>query len=349
MQSIPSALSQLGWDAPFAATFAASAPSTSTPARVAMVSSQRLAVIDESGQREVAIAGALRAAPPEGGVTTGDWVAVDEAAVAVAVLPRRSVLMRRTAGGAATAQAVAANLDIVFIAVPLGLPVGARRLERSLAIAWSSGARPVVLLTKADLSDDLPRDLDVARAVAARAEVIAVSVGGLGLDDVRACQSAGETGAIIGPSGAGKSTLLNELRGDRRLATAAVRADGRGRHTTTHRELIVLPGGALLIDTPGMREMGVWDAQAGIDTVFGDVADLALRCRFSDCAHRGEPGCAVRDAAAADPSVLDRLASMRKLEREQRHLEEQVDARLRAGSRRERKREARALRNQPRQ
>jgi ribosome small subunit-dependent GTPase A len=346
VHSIPPSLSRLGWDGSFAAAFTAVAPPTATPARVAMVSSQRLSVIAESGQRQVAIAGGVRIAPPEGGVTTGDWVAVDDV-LAVAVLPRRSVLLRRSAGGAATAQAVAANVDTIFIAVPLGFPVGVRRLERSLAMAWSSGARPVVLLTKADLSDDLGGDLDAARAVAAGAEVVAVSTHGLGLDAVRACQSPGQTGAIVGPSGAGKSTLVNELRGDQRLATAAIRADGRGRHTTTHRELIELPGGALLIDTPGMREMGVWDAQAGIDTVFGDVADLALHCRFSDCTHEAEPGCAVRAAAAADPSILDRLGSMRKLEREQRHLDEQVDARLRSDSRRERRRTARALRTQP--
>ncbi len=345
MQTINPALSRLGWDDSFAAAFAALAAPSSAPARVAMVSSQRLSVVGGWGPREVALASGVRSAPPEGGVTTGDWVAVDDL-MAVAVLPRRSVLLRRSAGVAATAQAVAANVDTVFIAVPLGLPVGVRRLERSLAIAWSSGARPVVLLTKSDLSDDLSRDLDAARAAAGGVDVIAVSVDGSGLDAVRACQSAGQTGAIVGPSGAGKSTLVNELRGDQRLATAAIRADGRGRHTTTHRELIELPGGALLIDTPGMREMGVWDAQEGIDTVFSDVVELALRCRFSDCAHQGEPGCAVRDAAAAEPSILERLAAMRKLEREQRHLDEQVDGRLRADSRRQRKRMARAIRNQ---
>ncbi len=346
MQIDPHGLSRLGWDSSFAAVFTAAAPASTRPARVATVSSQRLTVISQRGQCDVAVSGAIRAAPPEGGVTTGDWVAVDDD-MALLVLPRRSVLLRRSAGGTATAQAVAANVDTVFIAVPLGIPVNVRRLERGLAMGWSSGARPVVLLTKADLSLDLSGDIATARAVAGRAEVIAVSTQGRGLAALRASQSQGQTGAIVGPSGAGKSTLINALRADHRLATAPIRADGRGRHTTTHRELVELPGGALLIDTPGMREMGVWDAQAGIDTVFGDVADLALRCRFSDCLHRGEPGCAVRAAAVADPSLLDRLAAMRKLEREQRRLDEQVDARLRNESRRERRRTARALRSRP--
>jgi ribosome small subunit-dependent GTPase A len=341
-----SALSRLGWDGSLIAAFTSVASSSSAPARVALVSSQRLLVVGESGQREVAVSGGVRAEPPEGGITTGDWVAVDDLMV-VAVLPRRSVLLRRSAGNVAASQAVAANVDTVFVAVPLGGRVGVRRLERSLAIAWSSGARPVVLLTKADLSDDLDGDLAAARAVAAGAEVIAVGPAGLGLPEVRACQLPAQTGAIVGPSGAGKTTLVNALRGDERLATAPVRADGRGRHTTTHRELLELPGGALLIDTPGMREMGVWDAQSGIDAVFGDVAELALRCRFSDCAHAGEPGCAVQAAAREDPALLDRVASMRKLEREQRHLDEQVDAHLRADSRRQRQRTARALRSQP--
>jgi ribosome biogenesis GTPase / thiamine phosphate phosphatase len=220
-------------------------------------------------------------------------------------------------------------------------------LERSLAIAWSSGARPVVLLTKSDLSVDLGRDLESAATVAGGSEVIAVCAAGPGLAEVRSCLPAAHTGAIVGPSGAGKSTLINALCGASRLATAAVRDDGRGRHTTSNRELVELPGGGLLIDTPGMREMGVWDAQVGIDAVFADVGELASRCRFSDCSHDREPGCAVRDAATGDPAILDRLASLRKLEREQRFQDLQVDARLRAEARREHRRWARAVRSQP--
>jgi ribosome biogenesis GTPase / thiamine phosphate phosphatase len=168
-----SVLSRLGWDEPFATAFDAMAPPSTVPARVVSVASRSVTVLAEDGQRDAVYSGRLRAAPPPGGVTTGDWVAMDSATVH-AVVPRRSVLLRRAAGNAAVAQAVAANVDVVFIAVPLGLGVTARRLERSLAIAWSSGARPVVLLTKSDLSVDLACDLESASAVAGGSEVIAV-------------------------------------------------------------------------------------------------------------------------------------------------------------------------------
>lgn len=262
VQTSSSDLSRLGWDDLFGSAFTTLALPDSVPARIALVSSTRVVVLDSAGRRDAVLSGAVRASPPEGGVTTGDWVAIEDGTV-VAALPRRTVLLRRAAGGASMAQAVAANVDTVFIAVPLGLGVGVRRLERSLAMVWSSGARPVVLLSKADLSLDLPTDLDAAGAVAGGAQVIAVSAQGWGLDALRACLPPGQTGAIVGPSGAGKSTLINQLCGGDRLATAEVRADGRGRHTTTNRELVELPEGAMLIDTPGMREMGVWDAQRG--------------------------------------------------------------------------------------
>ena len=339
-------LSRLGWDESYSVAFDAMALDSTVPARVVFVASRTVTVIADTGPHEAVRAGRLRTSPPPGGLTTGDWVAVDDNTVH-AVVPRRSALLRRAAGNAAVAQAVAANVDVVFIAAPLGLAVGARRLERSLAIAWSSGARPVVLLTKADLSADLAVDLAAATAVAAGAHVIAVSAAGLGLEDVRACLPEARTGAIVGPSGAGKSTLINNLCGGLRLATASVRDDGRGRHTTTNRELVELPGGGMLIDTPGMREMGVWDAQAGIDAVFADVAELASQCKFGDCSHNGEPGCAVREAAIGNPAILDRLASVRKLEREQRFQDLQVDQRLRAEARREHRRWARAVRSQP--
>jgi ribosome small subunit-dependent GTPase A len=339
-------LSRLGWDESYAAAFHEVAPESTAPARVVFVASRTVTVITDAGQHEAVLAGRLRTSPPPGGVTTGDWVAVDDDTVHC-VIPRRSALLRRAAGNAAVAQAVAANVDVVFIAAPLGLGVGVRRLERSLAIAWSSGARPVVLLTKADLSTDLAADLESATAVAGGVDVVAVDAGGRGLEEVRAWLPMARTGAIVGPSGAGKSTLINNLCGGARLATAAVRDDGRGRHTTTNRELVELPGGGMLIDTPGMREMGVWDAQAGIDAVFADVGELAARCKFNDCSHNGEPGCAVREAALGQPAILDRLASLRKLEREQRYQDLQVDERLRAEARREHRRWAKAVRSQP--
>jgi ribosome small subunit-dependent GTPase A len=346
VQTISPALARLGWDDAYAAAFAAVVPPHAHPARVAVVAGQTLTVLTDTGPREATLAGRLRTATPDGGVTTGDWVVLDDGIV-VDVVPRRSVLLRRSAGAVTVAQAVAANVDTVFIAVPLGRDVGVRRLERSLAIAWSSGAVPVTLLTKADLSTDLAGDIEAARVVANGVQVIAVSAGGIGIEALGAYLRPAHTGAIVGPSGAGKSTLINVLCGGERLATAAVRADGRGRHTTANRELVQLPSGALLIDTPGMREMGMWDAQSGIDEVFSDLGELAAGCRFSDCAHNGEPGCAVQVAADANPAVLSRLGALRKLEREQHFLDMQMDARLRADARRDHRRRARAIRAQP--
>jgi ribosome biogenesis GTPase len=298
-------------------------------------------------EARVPIAGRLHDDPPQGGITAGDWVAV-EGGMAVAALPRRTVFLRKVAGLASDAQAVAANIDITLLVTPLGDGVNARRIERTLALAWSAGARPVVLLTKSDLSADLHADLALAHEVAAGAEVIAVSaVDGSGVDALRTQLVAGRTAVLLGPSGAGKSTLVNLLRGEDVLATAAVRADGRGRHTTTHRELVALPGGALLVDTPGMRELALWDADEGIAAEFADIVELALQCRFRDCTHRAEPDCAVRAAASRDGELAARIESWRKLEGEQRRLDRMVDGRLRAESHRAVRSFSRAIKQRP--
>ena len=268
--------------------------------------------------------------------------------MATAVLPRRTVLLRKVAGLASDAQAVAANIDIGLVVCPLGFGANLRRIERTLALVWSSGARPAVLLTKADLSDNLDRDVDAARDAANGVDVIAVSaVSSTGVEQLRELMAPGITAALIGPSGAGKSTLVNLMCGDDALATAAVRDDGRGRHTTTHRELVSLPGGALVVDTPGMRELGMWESSEGIEQEFADVFALAAQCRFSDCEHRSEPGCAVREAMRDDPGLHARLESQRKLQREQRRLDARVDAALRARRGREIRSFARTLRQRP--
>ncbi len=342
MSHDPHRLTALGWNGALESAFA-DATSDGRRGLVVRVDGRVVTVLTDAGQERIPLATTLSGVPDDGSVTTGDWLAID-AGTAVHVLPRRSVLMRRAAGVATAGQAVAANIDLVFITVALGVPLRLRRIERALAMAWSSGAAPVVLLTKSDLSDDVDEDLRAARSVAAGAEVIAVNSSGAGLARLREILLEGLVAVLVGPSGTGKSTLVNRLSGNEVLATAEVRADGKGRHTTTHRELIEIPGGGLIIDTPGTRELGLWDAAAGIDEVFGDLTEVAAQCRFRNCKHDQEPGCAVRAAAADDPSVLARLESKRKLEREQERLDKARDLRAQAEQRRELRRRARAMR-----
>ncbi len=338
----PRRLTALGWNGFLESAFADSA-TDGRRGLVVRVDGRVVTALTDAGQERIPLAATLSGLSDEGGITTGDWLVID-AGVAVHVLPRRSVLMRKAAGVVTAGQAVAANIDLVFVTVALGVPIKLRRIERALAMAWSSGAAPVVLLTKSDLSPDIEEDLRAARSIAGGTEVIAVNASGAGLARLREILLEGLVAVLIGPSGTGKSTLVNRLSGNEALATGEVRADGKGRHTTTHRELIELPGGGLVIDTPGTRELGLWDAGAGIDEVFGDLTEVAAQCRFRNCKHEREPGCAVRAAAATDPTVLPRLESKRKLEREQERLDKARDRRAQAEQRRELRRRARAMR-----
>lgn len=335
-------LSSLGWNGSLEAAFA-DAAIDGVAGLVIRVDGPVVTVLTQHGQQRVPLAPDLSGAPEEGGITTGDWLVVEHG-TAVQLLPRRSVLMRRAAGISTVGQAVAANIDLVFITVALGTPLKLRRIERALAMAWASGAAPVVLLTKSDLSTDIETDLREARSITAGTEVIAVNASGAGLARLQEVLLEGLVAVLVGPSGTGKSTLVNRLSGNEALATGEVRADGKGRHTTTRRELIELPGGGLIIDTPGTRELGLWDAGAGIEEVFGDLTEVAAQCRFRNCKHEQEPGCAVRAAAADDPSVLARLESKRKLEREQERLDNARDLRAIAEQRRAVRRRARAMR-----
>ena len=248
----------------------------------------------------------------------GDYVMADcadpDTAVIHRVLPRKSLFLRRAAGTSKTEQVVAANIDTVFLCMSLNNDFNLRRLERYLAVARESGADPVVLLTKADLCGDLPGKQAEAASVAIGAAVLTVSaLASDGYRQIAPYLTKGRTVAFVGSSGVGKSTLINRLLGEERLPTDGLRRDDKGHHTTTHRELLFLPNGAMVIDTPGMRELGMWDAASGVEQTFGDIEALAARCRFRNCSHTGEPGCAVRDAIRCGQLDSRRWQSYQKL------------------------------------
>ncbi|MEU9453919.1 ribosome small subunit-dependent GTPase A [Streptomyces sp. NPDC048277] len=283
---------------------------------------------------------------PDAVVCTGDWVAVDLGAgagpVVRALLPRRTRFLRSTSSARSEAQVLAANIDHAVVAVSLAVELDLGRLERFLSLAWSSGARPLVALTKTDLVPDSTYLVADVEAAAPGARVLPVSaVTGEGIDAL-AGELAGGTAALFGQSGAGKSTLVNALLGAEVQTRGEVRgSDGKGRHTTTARELLPLPGGGLIVDTPGLRGVGLWEADQGLSQVFAEIEELAARCRFHDCEHHAEPGCAVLAAVADGTLSHRRFESYRKLLRESAWIASRTDARLRAELAREwRRREA---------
>jgi ribosome biogenesis GTPase / thiamine phosphate phosphatase len=335
-------LPRLGWRDDVAEAFAPHAAAGLDPARV--VSQHRRVWIVAGDRCELAaeLPGRLRydAASPADLPGVGDWVAVEPPGEGgrtriAAVLPRRSLFLRRAAGEQDVEQVVAANVDVVFLVTALGGDVNVRRLERYLTMAWESGADPVVVLSKSDLADDVSARLAETEHVAIGVPVLVVSArSGEGMDALRAYVVDGRTIALLGSSGVGKSTLVNHLLGEERQAVRDARADGRGRHTTTRRELIPVRGGGLLLDTPGMRELQLWDSEEGVERAFEDVAGLAAGCRFTDCVHEHEPGCAVLAAVEAGDLAPERLESYRKLQRELAALARRADPRAAAEYRR---------------
>jgi ribosome biogenesis GTPase len=350
MASSSSALTAVGWDPSWAAAFAPFAATGWQPARVVAAHRAAWVLATPAGDRDAVIAGRLRHAAlgPVDLPAVGDWVVANVGAdvggstdhgpvVIRAILPRRTVFQRGSEGGhAVDEQVLAANVDVAFVVAGLDGDFNLRRLERYIAVAYAGGAVPVVVLNKTDVAADLEGVRTAAGRVAPGTEVVAISARtGDGVADLAARHLApGRTAVVLGSSGVGKSTLVNALLGSERLRTSAVREDdSRGRHTTTHRELVRLPGGALLIDTPGIRSLGVAGASAGLDPAFADIMEIAKGCRFADCRHEREPGCAI-DAALADGRLShDRLASHRKLEKEAAHVARSGDRLLREAER----------------
>jgi ribosome biogenesis GTPase len=277
-------------------------------------------------------------------VAVGDWIGLGEGLIRD-VLPRRSAIVRQAAGRTSDAQTLAANVDIAFVVTSLGPDLEPRRIERYLVTIWESGAVPEVVLTKADRLEDPWAQVPAVEAVALGVPVHVVSaVTGLGCDELRARLQPGVTAVLLGSSGVGKSTLVNRFVGSERMAVKETRVDDdEGRHTTAHRALIELPGGGMVIDTPGIRELQLWDG-GGIDEAFADVEALAAGCRFNDCSHTTEPGCAVNAALASGELASERYGSWVKLQRELRAIAIRADARLRREEKRKwqlRTREAR--------
>jgi ribosome biogenesis GTPase len=334
-------LKTYGWSDALQHEFTPFADAGLVPGRVILQQRGLYGVATASGDLTARISGRLaREAPPGGYPTAGDWVAVspNEAGGATVhhVLSRRTAFVRTASGPGGGVQVVAANVDVAFLTASLNADLNPRRLERYLAAARQSGAAPVVLLTKSDLCADVAGVVARIEALSGDASVHALSsLTGEGLETLDAYLTPGRTAVLVGSSGAGKSTLVNALLGVERMATAAIReTDARGRHTTSHRELILLPGGGLLLDTPGMREMGLWDSDEGLAATFADVESLAAGCRFNNCGHTTEPGCAVR--AAVEAGMLDeaRWRGFEKLRRELAYQESREDPALRAAERR---------------
>lgn len=340
------ALAALGWSPAWAATAAAdpaSAHPGARPGRVARVDRGHCVVHAADGAVHAPFA-------PDLTPVTGDWVVLGPDDRALAVLPRRTALNRGAGRTDTRGQTLAANVDVVGVVQGLSSAPNLARIERFLALAWSSGAVPVVVLSKADLVADPESERAEVAAACPGAEVVAVSTvpghpAAAGLDALRALLPAGTTGCLVGPSGVGKSSLVNAFVGADVLLTRDIRDDGKGRHTSVTRELVPLPWGALLIDTPGLRGVQLWDAEEGLEATFGDVVELTSGCRFNDCAHGGEPGCAVRAAIDDGTLPLRRWESYQKLQREQDWLAMRYDARLRAEQRAVWKRRTREARH----
>lgn len=300
-----------------------------TVCRIVLQEKDLYHVIHKDGMMQAQVSGKFRydAITVSDFPAVGDYVMADitggDRAVIHNVLPRTSVFIRKAAGKSNTEQVVAANIDTVFLCMSLNNDFNIRRIERYMTAAWDSGAVPVVLLTKTDLCDEVDAKIAQIESVAVGVDIITTSVAELdGYSQITPYLKVGKTLAFVGSSGVGKSTLINHLLGDDRLDTNGLRNDDKGRHTTTHRELLMLPSGTMVIDTPGMREMGMWDSSEGLSAAFEDIEELSAKCRFKNCTHKSEPGCAVQAAIKNGELSEERLSSYEKLKIENAYSED---------------------------
>lgn len=327
-------LTQLGWNSEFDMHFKSYALQGYEVGRVVSEQKQLYRLLTEDGEVLAQVSGKMRfqATAREDFPAVGDWVIISlhdggERASIHGMLPRQSKFARKTAGTETEEQIIAANIDTVFLVNALNYDFNVRRMERYLTLAWDSGANPVIVLSKADLCTEVAARLAEVKEIALGVPVHVISsLTGEGLNQLVAYLQVGKTIAMLGSSGAGKSTMLNFFYGHDIQRVQAVRqGDDRGRHTTTSRELVILPQGGLIIDTPGMRELQLWGSVSGLQDSFGDVEELARQCRFSDCQHEQEPGCAVQSALQAGVMGQARFDNYLKLKKELAYLSRKVN------------------------
>jgi ribosome biogenesis GTPase / thiamine phosphate phosphatase len=347
-------LESLGWDERWATEFENLDLPELVPARIAVEHKSAYVLYSEAGELSGQTTGKLRFdadLDAERKPAVGDWVAIrlldgEQRAVIVEILPRRTTFVRKQAGITTAAQVVAANVDVVFVVSGLDQDLNPRRIERYLALGWESGAFPVVVLTKSDLCDDVEGALARLESVTQGLDVhVASALTGEGIEELRVHLHSGRTAAFVGSSGVGKSSLINRLADADLQDIGDVRADGKGRHTTTRRELIQMPSGGVVLDTPGMRELQLWDSSSGIEGTFEEITSLMSMCRFSNCSHTSEPGCAVLEALKAGTISADRLESYRKLQRELSRLERKQNKAAEAAEKRKWKQQSKEIRS----